>query len=174
MFSDLTARSLYSDAYSDRPYTFLDQDALNYLANITAIDLIENGDRTARENWQNRQLSNLLRHAHTRSKFWRQRMPSRMINHRIMKFLPIQSREDTGIQVALEGSLLANNGNAPVSSYASTGSTGTPVKVYVSEENGYYNDVRSLAQYFTNSLSFEENFTRISPATSLAALEKKH
>ena len=173
MLSDLTARSLYSDAYSDQPYTFLDQDAQNYLANITAIDLIENGDRTARENWQNRQLSNLLRHAHSRSRFWRQRMPSRMINHRIMKFLPIQSREDTGIQVALEGSLLPNNGNAPVSSYASTGSTGTPVKIYVSEENGYYNNIRGLARYFINGLSLEENFTRISPATSLAALEKK-
>src|ERR1035438_7701896 len=74
MLSDLTARSLYSDAYSDRPYSFLDQDAQNYLANITAIDLIENGDRAARENWQNRQLSNLLKHAHSRSKFWRQRM----------------------------------------------------------------------------------------------------
>jgi phenylacetate-CoA ligase len=173
MLSDLTARSLYSDAYSDRPYSFLDQDAQNYLANITAIDLIENGDRAARESWQNRQLSNLLKHAHSRSRFWRQRMPSRMINHRILKFLPIQSREDTGTQVALEGSLLANNGNAPVSSYASTGSTGTPVKVYVTEENGYYNDLRGLAQYFINSLSLEENFTRINPATSLAALEKK-
>ena len=97
-----------------------------------------------------------------------------MINHRIMKFLPIQSREDTGIQVALEGSLLANNGNAPVSSYASTGSTGTPVKIYVSEENGYYNNIRGLARYFINDLSLEENFTRISPATSLAALEKNH
>jgi phenylacetate-CoA ligase len=173
MLSDLTARSLYSDAYSDRPYSFLDQDAQNYLANITAIDLIENGDRAARENWQNRQLSNLLKHAHSRSKFWRQRMPSRMINHRILKFLPIQSREDAGIQVALEGSLVANNGNAAVSSYASTGSTGTPVKVYVTEENAYYNDLRGLAQYFFYSLSLEENFTRIIPAASLAALEKK-
>jgi phenylacetate-CoA ligase len=173
MLSDLTARSLHSNAYSDRPFTFLDQAAQNYLANITAIDLIENGDRTARENWQNRQLTNLFRHAHARSKFWRQRMPSRIINHGIMKYLPIQRREDIGTQVALEGSLVANDGNAPISSYASTGSTGTPVKVYVSEENGYYNNVRSLAQYFTTSLSFEENLTRISPATSLAALEKK-
>src|SRR5689334_16153289 len=148
MHSEWMRRSLWPDAYSERPYTFLDQDAQNYLANITAIDLIENGDRTARENWQNRQLSNLLRHAHSRSKFWRQRMPSRMINHKIMRFLPIQSREDTGTQVALEGSLLPNNGDAPVSSYASTGSTGTPVKVYVSEENGYYNNVRGIARFF--------------------------
>jgi phenylacetate-coenzyme A ligase PaaK-like adenylate-forming protein len=173
MLSDLTARSLHSNAYSDRPFTFLDQSAQNYLANITAIDLIENGDRTARENWQNRQLTNLLRHAHAHSSFWRQRMPSRMINHGIMKYLPIQSRADIGTQVTLEGPLVANDGNAPISSYASTGSTGTPVKVYVSEENGYYNNVRSLAQYFIDNLSLEENLTRIGPATSLAALGKK-
>jgi phenylacetate-CoA ligase len=172
MLTDLTVRSLYPDAYSSQPYTFLDQDAHHYLANIAAIDLIENGDSTARQNWQNRQLSNLLRHAHSRSKFWRQRMPSRMINHQILKFLPVQSRQDTGTQVALEGSLLPDNANKPVSSYSSTGSTGTPVKVYVSEENGYYNNIRGLALYFTIGLRLEENFTRISPATSLAALEK--
>ena len=173
MLSDLTARSLHSNAYSDLPFTFLDQVPFNYLANITAIDLIENGDRTARENWQNRQLTNLLRHAHARSKFWRQRMPSRMINYGIMKYLPIQSREDIATQTTLEGSLVAIDGKASISSYATTGSTGTPVKVYVSEENGYYNKVRSLARYFLNNLSLEENRTRIGPATSLAMLENK-
>lgn len=173
MLSDLTVRPLRSDAYSDQRYTFLDQAAHTYFANITAIDLIENGDRTARENWQNRQLTNLLRHAHARSKFWRQRMPSRMINHQVLKYLPVQSRADTGVQVALEGSLVADDGNAPISSYASTGSTGTPVKVFVTEENGYYNVVRGLAQFFINNLSLEENLTRISPPTSLAAFEKK-
>ena len=112
MLSDLTARSLHSNAYSDLPFTFLDQAAQNDLANITAIDLIENGDRTARENWQNRQLTKLLRHAQARSKFWRQRMPSRMINHGIMKYLPIQSREDIATQMKLEGSLVARDGKA--------------------------------------------------------------
>ena len=152
MFSDLTRRSLNSNAYNDRQFTFLDQAAQNDLANITAIDLIENGDRTARQNWQNRQLTNLLRHAHARSKFWRQRMPSRMINHDVMKYLPIQSRADIATQVELEGSLVANDGNAPISNYASTGSTGTPVKIYVCQQNEYYNSIRSLAQYFINRL----------------------
>ena len=172
MLSDLTTRSLHSNAYSELPFTFLDHAAQNYLANITAIDLIENGDRTARESWQNRQLTNLLRHAHARSKYWRQRMPARMINHGIMKFLPIQSREDIATQVKLEGSLVASDGKAPVSSYASTGSTGTPVKVYICPETGYYNVIRSLAQYFINGLSLEENRTYIGPEVSLAKLEK--
>ena len=172
MFSDLTKRPINADAYSDHPFTFLDQAVQNDLANITAINLIENGPREARERWQNRQLTNLLRHAQAHSKFWRQRMPSRMINHGIMKYLPIQSRDDIATQVKLDGSLVARDGKTPVSSYASTGSTGTPVKVYVCPENGYYNGIRSVAQYFINNLSLDENCVLIIPAASLARLEK--
>jgi len=173
MFSDLTTRPLNSNGYSDRPFTFLDQAAQNDLANITAINLIENGGRTARENWQNRHLTNLLRHAQARSKFWRQRMPSRMISPGIMKYLPIQSRKDIATQVELEGSLVTVDGNASVSSYTSTGSTGTPVKVYLCPENGYYNVIRGLAQYFINDLSLAEDRVQIIPAVSLSKLEKE-
>ncbi len=172
MFFDLTARPLHSDAYGDHPFTFLDQAAQNDLGNIAAINLIECGAREARERWQNRQLTNLLRHAQAHSKFWRQRMPSRMINQGIMKYLPIQSRENIATQAKLEGSLVASEGKTAVSSYASTGSTGTPVKVYVCPENGYYNNIRSLAQYFINDLSLEENRVYIGPEISLAKLEK--
>jgi phenylacetate-coenzyme A ligase PaaK-like adenylate-forming protein len=172
MFSDLIKRPVNADAYSVDPFTFLDQGVQNDLANITAINLIENGPRDARERWQNRQLTNLLRHAQAHSKFWRQRMPSRMINNGVMKYLPIQSREDVATQIKLDGSLVADDGRNPISSYASTGSTGTPVKVYVSTENSYYNGIRSVAQYFIYDLGLDENCVRIIPATSLAKLEK--
>src|ERR1700733_15817455 len=172
MFSDLTTRPLTPHAYSAHPFSFLDQAALSALANISAMILVENGDRTARKNWQNRQLTNLLRHAKSRSKFWRERLPSR-ISHGSLKYLPIQSRAEIATQVKLEGSLVASDGNAPVSSYASTGSTGTPVKVYVCPENGYYTVIRSLAQYFINDLSLTENRVQIAPATSLAKLDDK-
>lgn len=173
MFSDLTTRPLNASAYSDLPFAFLDQAAHGDLANITAINLIENGDRAARENWQHRRLTYLLRHAQSRSAFWRKRLPSRMIDPGVMKYLPVQSRQDIATQTALEGSLMAKDGNAPVSSYASTGSTGAPVKVYVCPENGYYNLIRSLAQYFINDLSLGEDRVQIIPAVSLAKLEKK-
>jgi phenylacetate-CoA ligase len=173
MPSNFTARSLQSYAYDNHPFTFLRQAEQNDIANIAAIDLIENGDRTPRENWQNGQLSNLLRHAHSRSKFWRQRMPSRVISHAIMKYLPIQTREDVAAQVKLEGSLVATDGSASISNYTSTGSTGTPVKVFVCPENGFYNTKRSLAQYFINNLSLEENRVQLVPATSLAKLENR-
>jgi phenylacetate-CoA ligase len=173
MFSDLTARTLKPDAYDDHPFTFLKHSEQNALANIAAISLIENGGRTARENWQKKQLTNLLRHAHGRSKFWRQRMPSRMINHGILNYLPIQARKDVAAQVELEGPLVTTDGGSPVSSYASTGSTGTPVKVFVCPENGYYTGTRNLAQFFIDNLSLDENFVQIAPPISSARIENK-
>jgi len=172
MFSDLSLRPINTNGYSDSPFTFLDQSVQIDLANITAINLIENGPREARERWQNRQLTNLLKHAHKNSKFWRQRMPSRLISAGIIKFLPIQSRADVAAQCKLDGSLVAGDGKTPASSYASTGSTGTPVQVCVAPENGYYNSIRGMAQYFIDGLSLDENLVHIAPSASLASLEK--
>jgi hypothetical protein len=44
MTLNLTVRPLNANAYSDRPFTFIDHAALKDLANITAISLLENGD----------------------------------------------------------------------------------------------------------------------------------
>jgi phenylacetate-coenzyme A ligase PaaK-like adenylate-forming protein len=173
MFSDPALRPIKPNAYGDRPFSFMNQEAQNDFANISAINLIENGDRQAREIWQNRQLTNLLRHAHGRSSFWRKRLPARMISHGRMKYVPIQSRADVAAQVDLEGSLVAKDGRTPLQSYTSTGSTGAPVKVHVTPENGYYNVIRSLAQYFINDLSLAENRLQIVPAISLAKMEEK-
>jgi phenylacetate-CoA ligase len=169
MFSDLTIRQVDENPYLTQPFTFLDQAARNDLSNITAINLIENGARAAREAWQNRQLTNLLKHAHARSKFWRNRMPSRMISPGIMKYLPVLSRADIATQTKLEGSLAPT---ASALNYSSTGSTGTPVAVNFVPENSYYNTIRSLAQYFINGLSLEEDRVQITTATSLARLQK--
>src|SRR5438874_11041726 len=40
------------NGYGDQPFTFLDPDAHRVVGHIASIDLIENGDRDARENWQ--------------------------------------------------------------------------------------------------------------------------
>jgi phenylacetate-CoA ligase len=171
MFSDLIARPLQPNAFSDHPFAFMDNAEQNDLANIAVIDLIENGGRAARENWQKKQLTNLLRHAHARSKFWRQRMPSRTIDHSILPHLPIQTRQDIAIQTELEGALVQTDTGAPVASYASTGPTGSPVKVFYCPENGYYTGIRSLAQLFMDKLSLEENRVQIAPVISLANLD---
>jgi phenylacetate-CoA ligase len=171
VLTNFTSRPLNKRAYSDVPFAFMDQAAQNYLANITTIDLIENGDRTARENWQNRRLKFLLKHAIARSAFWRKRLPSRAIDLGTMKYVPTLGRKDIAAQTELEGSLMPGD-DSPLS-YASTGSTGAPVKVYVCGENGYYNLIRSLAQYFINDLPLDENRVQIAPATSLEKLERK-
>ena len=140
------------------------------LANITAINLIENGDREARERWQNRQLTNLLS---TRKPF-QFLATANAISHgqpRYHEYLPIQSREDVATQFKLDGPLAAGDGKT-LSSYASTGSTGTPVKVYICPENGYYNSIRSLAQYFFYDLSLDENCVHIVPASVWPAGER--
>ena len=172
MKSDLSSRPINVGAFGERPFTFLTPAVQEDLSNIAAIELIENGDRVARETWQKRQLTNLLRHAHTQSRFWRQRMPSRVISNAILGYLPVQSREDVAAQVNAEGSLVKSDGRAPVSSYASTGSTGTPVKVFCSPQNGYYNIVRYMAQFFVDKLSFDEPRVMIGPPTNVAMLEK--
>jgi len=172
MLTEFNGRPLNPRAYIDHPFAFLNPTAQNDLANITTIDLVENGDRAARENWQNRQVKILLRHAQSRSAFWRKRLPSRT-DQGLSKFIPVLTRADIAAQTEAEGSLTATDGQAPFASYASTGSTGAPVKVYVCPENGYYNVIRSLAQYFINNLSLAEDRVQIIPAVSLAKLEKK-
>ena len=171
MLSSFRHRPLRSNAFSDEPLSLLSPVVREDLANITAIDLVENGDRVARENWQNRQLANLFRHAQSRSKFWRQRMPSRRLNHEAIKYLPAMTREDIVSQVKLEGPLATTDGAAPMT-YSSTGSTGTPVKIYITPQNGYYNMMRYLAQFFINDLSLDENHTKVGPPTSLQLYER--
>jgi phenylacetate-coenzyme A ligase PaaK-like adenylate-forming protein len=97
-------------------------------------------------------------------------MPLRRINHDEMKYLPVLIRQDITSQVNLEGSLATTDGAAPMS-YSSTGSTGTPVKVYISPQNGYYNKVRYLAKFFINDLSLDENHTKVGSAITLQLFE---
>jgi phenylacetate-CoA ligase len=169
---DLETRMLEPDAFGRDPFTFLDHEYQNNLTNLVAINLIENGDRAARESWQNRQLTNVLRNAHSGSRYWRQRMPSRVINHSVIKYLPIQTRKDIVAQVGLEGALIKGEGGKPLSSYSSSGSSGTPVKVFTCAENLYYNSLRSLAQFFIDGLSLDEGRVRITQVKSGARFEE--
>jgi phenylacetate-coenzyme A ligase PaaK-like adenylate-forming protein len=172
MQSDFTNRIQNVNGYGDQPFVFLDPEAHKSVAHIASIDLIENGDRPARENWQKKQLSNLINHAYVRSNYWRQRIPSGLSRQDILQHLPILTRKDTVMQVQKEGSLFIDKERGAVSSYETTGSTGTPLKVFVCQQNGYYNSVRSLAQFFIDNLSLDENRVEIYPITRLEDLQK--
>jgi phenylacetate-CoA ligase len=147
--------------YADQPFTFVEPDAHRLIGDISSIDLVENGDRPARENWQKKQLSHLINHAYVRSSFWRQRIPSGVSRQDLLDRMPILMRKDVVKQVKNEGALFVDEKQGAETSYETTGSTGTPLKVFVCPQNGYYNEVRSLAQILLDNLSFDENRVQI-------------
>src|SRR3974390_2724934 len=105
MQSSFKGRPQNVNGYGDQPFTFLDPEAHKIISHIASIDLIENGDRAARQNWQRKQLGNLTSHAFVRSEFWRQRLPSGVGRQDILQSSPLLSRKDIGLQVQQEGSL---------------------------------------------------------------------
>jgi phenylacetate-CoA ligase len=172
MQSDFINRVQNVNGYGDQPFAFLDPEAHKYVAHIASIELIEMGDRRARENWQKKQLGNLINHAYVRSNYWRRRIPSGLNPQDTLRYLPILTRKDITMQVHTEGSLLTDKEGATVSTYETTGSTGTPLKVFVSEQNAYYNVLRSLAQFFIDNLGLDENRVQVTPMTRLEDLQK--
>jgi phenylacetate-CoA ligase len=163
MVLDLKNRIQNVNGYGDRPFSFVG-DAQQILGDIVSIDLIENGDRPARENWQKKQLSHLINHAYLRSSFWRQRIPSGVRRQDVLGRMPILMRKDVARQVQNEGPLFVDKNRGAESSYETTGSTGTPLMVFVCPQNGTYNNLRNLAQIFLDNLSFDENRVQIGPA----------
>jgi len=160
------------NGYGDQPFNFLDPDGYRAIGHIASIDLIENGDKAARENWQRKQLGNLTSHAYVRSEFWRSRIPSGVGRQDILSSMPALTRKDIAVQVQKEGSLYGDKKQGAVSTYETTGSTGTPLKVFVCEQNGYYNIVRSLAQFFFDDLPLDENRVKITPVFNSRELQK--
>jgi phenylacetate-coenzyme A ligase PaaK-like adenylate-forming protein len=155
---------LQDRAYSTKPFSFLDQNAQNDLATFIEIDLIENGSRAARERWQKAQLVNLIQFAHANSEFWRSRLPLAISSEDPLSGLGSLSRLDVNYQVEKEGALCSQDLLANVVSYASSGSTGTPVKTFSMQQNAHYNELRSLAQYYVEGRNLKFNRTFIKPA----------
>jgi phenylacetate-CoA ligase len=160
------------NGYADSPFSFLEPGAQQLIGDIVSIDLIENGDSAARVNWQRKQLGNLINHAYVRSNFWRQRIPSGVNRQDILGKMPILTRKDVVRQVEDEGALFIDNKQLAVSSYKTTGSTGTPLKVFVCQQAAYYNNVRNLAQMFFDNLSLDENRVHIEPPLRSEELSK--
>jgi phenylacetate-CoA ligase len=160
-------RSLLPSAFSTQPLELLPRSAQVQLSNISAMQLLETGDRVARETWQRAQLGNVLNHAAQKSPWWRERILSAPEG---FASLPPLTRRELAQQSEAEGSLVPPESGGK-RTYASTGSTGTPVRVYTTAANGYYNVQRSLAQYFINDLPLSENRVQINPALNLDAMQ---
>src|SRR5579862_7385210 len=170
MQSSFKGRSQNVNGYADQPFTFLDPEADKVIGQITAIDLIENGEKRPREYWQKKQLANLVNHAYLRSEFWRKRIPSGVGRQEVLRNFPILSRKDIAAQVQTEGSLSGDK--KAIQTYETTGSTGTPLKVFVAPQNAYYNGVRSVAQLFFDDLPLDENRVEINSAARSDDLKK--
>lgn len=106
---DFSKLPLKNRAFSEKPMTFIDQDAKNFLAAVIDVVAIETGNRAAREYWQHKQLQNLLQFASQKSAFWRERIAARKIKDIGPSDLPVLTRSD----VEAEGSVLPPNGNIP-------------------------------------------------------------
>ena len=165
-------RSQNLNGYADQPFTFVDPDAHRAMGHIAAIDLIDNGERAARQYWQKKQLANLVNHAYLKSEFWRQRIPAGAGRQEVLSNFPILARKDITAQAQKEGSLFGDKKQS-TETYETTGSTGTPLKVFVVPQNGYYNTIRTLAQYFFDDLPLDENRVQISPLVRAEDLLKQ-
>ena len=164
MFTTFTKMPLNATAYSGQPFSLLDTHAHEDLATVMEIDLVENADRQVREQWQDQQLLNLLKYAQANSTFWRHRLPHSLATRRTLAKLPVQSRNDVMKQVQSEGSLLKAEHRGKDETYASSGSTGTPVKVHLGSFNSRFNAMRSHAQFFMAGWPINETLTFIKPA----------
>jgi phenylacetate-CoA ligase len=158
------------NGYADEPFDFVESEADRVLGKIVSIDMIENGERRACEYWQKKQLSNLINHAYLRSEFWRQRIPSGAGRRELLQNFPILTRKEITAQVQKEGSLSGDK--KAIQTYETTGSTGTPLKVFIAPQSAFYNGVRSLAQLFFNDLPLNENRVEINSAARSDHLKK--
>jgi phenylacetate-coenzyme A ligase PaaK-like adenylate-forming protein len=170
MQSSFKGRPQNVNGYGDQPFSFLDPDAHRIVGYIASIDMIENGDKAAREYWQRKQLGNLINHAFVRSDFWRRRIPSGVGRQDVLRHMPALTRKDIASQVQKEGTLYGDKKST--GTYETTGSTGTPLTVFVCEQNNYYNVARSLAQFFFDDLPLDENRVKITPVFNAKELQK--
>ena len=160
---DFSEAPIKNRGFSEKPMSFMDDAAKSFLSAIVDVVAIETGNQFAREHWQHTQLQNLLDHASQRSAFWRERLGSKKIKDISLPHIPILSRSEVRRQVEAEGSLLPNK-ITPVSKYATSGSSGTPVQFFASGMNDRYNTVRSLAQYFIEGRDLTLNGTVFKPS----------
>jgi phenylacetate-coenzyme A ligase PaaK-like adenylate-forming protein len=156
---DFSQLKLTNRAFSERPMQFIDTLAKQRLSDMIDLIAVETGNPQARAFWQQRQLRNLLEHAHQRSAFWRKRIGA---NVRAVKLadLPVLTRADVSEQFASEGALLSSRDGLGVKEHTTSGSSGRPVRFFVSDMNARYNESRTLAQYLLEGRSLAKTKTR--------------
>jgi phenylacetate-CoA ligase len=161
---DFSDAPLKNRAFCEKPMAFIDEAPKALLGAIIDVVAIETGNRAAREHWQHKQLHNLLQHARQRSGFWRERIGAKNIQGINLSDLPVLTRSDVVKQVETEGNLLTS-GTIATKAHTTSGSSGTPVRFFISQMNSDYNNIRSIAQYFMEGRDLTFNRTVFKAST---------
>ncbi len=156
-----SGHEIKSDAFSTLPFNFVRPEDKPAFGMLSEIILLEMSTRAARRNWAAAQLKNLLDHAWQRSRFWRDRLSAVGPKHRKLSKIPPLTREEVRRQISAEGSLLAARDGVEVKDRMTSGSTGTPVRFYVTDANGIYNEIRSFAQMVLEGRDLRPNRCRL-------------
>jgi len=158
---DFSSYPVRNKGFSEQPMTILDPEPKAMLCGIMEMALIETGSPAARERWQKIQLRNLLKHASERSAFWRKRLGGKKPSDIELASLPILTRQEVLKQAASEGPLLLASDGIPSTPHRTSGSSGTPVRFFVSAVSVQYNFIRSTAQYVMEGRDLSLNRTRL-------------
>ena len=164
MALDLSRLPLKAAALSLRPMTLCDPAFVNALAPFIDAIAIETAPRAVRDQWQARQLANLLRHAVARSAFWRGRIGGKSPAAIRLSALPVLTRADLRRQVESEGALLGPADRIQVKRHATSGSSGVPVSFFITEVTSHLIQVRSFAQYLLEGRDLSLNKTDLRTA----------
>lgn len=124
-------------------------------------DLESAGTKKIHE-WQVWKFQQLIAHMRKFSHWWKQRIPQRVST---LADFPILTRSMLREQVGLEGPLRESD---KIQSFenSTSGSSGQPLKFYVSAYNGEYNQIRYTLENFIQGRDFRK------PKTSIRRMEK--
>jgi phenylacetate-coenzyme A ligase PaaK-like adenylate-forming protein len=142
MLLDLSQFTLRAGLLSQRPFEILREADKKYVSALMEILLLEGAEREVRDAWQLVQLGNLCKHAQARSAFWKSRLALLAMDPRQISRLPAFTRKELIAQVTKEGALIRPADGLKLHEHSTSGSSGIPVRFYISDANRNYNVVR--------------------------------
>ena len=142
MLLDLSQFTLKPDLLSQRPFQILRDADKKYVSALMEILLLEGAGREVRDAWQLVQLGNLFKHAQARSAFWKSRLALLAMDPRRIGRLPAFTRKELIVQVTKEGALIRPRDGLKPHEHSTSGSSGIPVRFFISDANANYNVVR--------------------------------
>lgn len=157
LFDDL----LKKDAFGANPSTILNPQERDIFGLVMEVLLVETSGHASWANWQRGQLNTLVEQISRRSKFHANRLAAFRTGKKQLSEIPVQTRQDTIEQVKTEGALIRPADRLPTSLRSTTGSSGTPIKLYSTPINAKYISIRNLANEFQRNHDFRLNFVRI-------------